>query len=241
MKQRQSTILLTCEHAGNQVPERYAALFAGHEATLESHRGWDPGTLEVGKYFASKLQAKLLYSEVTRLLVDLNRSESNRVIFSPIVRELPLQQREEILQTYYRPFRSEVLQWISEKVEEKTFVWHLSLHSFTPQLGDQVRHADIGLLYDPSRKPEQEASQLWRDELTKEFPEFRIRMNYPYRGISDGHTSALRKVFRPRQYAGIELEVNQRLFAQDTEVVNRLIAGLYRSFQMAWGSKHPSD
>ena len=34
-------------------------------------------------------------------------------------------------------------------------------------------------------------------------------MNYPYRGVSDGHTAALRRRFRKR-YLGLEIEVNQR-------------------------------
>lgn len=236
MKHQRSAILFTCEHAGNQVPQPYAALFAGQQMLLDSHRGWDPGTLAMGTYFASKLKSTLLFREVTRLLVDLNRSESNRVIFSSIIRELPAQQREEILQTHYRPFRAEVLQWIQKQVKQATFVWHLSLHSFTPQLGDQVRQAEIGLLYDPARKQEQELCQRWGNELKQEFPAFRVRMNYPYRGISDGHTSALRKVFTAEQYAGIELEVNQRLFAQPCEQVDTLIAGLCRSYQIALGS-----
>ncbi len=241
MKHPRSTILLTCEHAGNQVPEAYAALFAGQQALLDSHRGWDPGTLAMGTYFANKLKATLLFREVTRLLVDLNRSESNRVIFSALVRELPPPQREMILQTYYRPFRQEVSQWVTDNVRAKTFVWHLSLHSFTPQLGDQVRQAEIGLLYDPTRKKELEMCHRWGNELKQEFPGFRIRMNYPYRGISDGHTSALRKVFSPQQYAGIELEVNQRLFAQPAEQVDRMISGLCRSYQTALGSDYPGN
>ncbi|RCS49423.1 N-formylglutamate amidohydrolase [Bremerella cremea] len=241
MQPQRSAILLTCEHAGNQVPQQYATLFAGHEALLDSHRGWDPGTLRMGNHFASKLHATLVFREVTRLLVDLNRSESNRVIFSSIVRELPLEQREEILQLHYRPFRREVLQWINDKVAKGTFVRHLSLHSFTPQLGNQVRQAEIGLLYDPARKHEQEICQRWGSELRKEFPGFRVRMNYPYRGISDGHTSAMRKVFSAEQYAGIELEVNQQLFAKPSEEVGQMIAGLCRSYQKTLENDHAGN
>ena len=34
-------------------------------------------------------------------------------------------------------------------------------------------------------------------------------MNQPYKGVSDGFPTALRKIF-PAHYGGIELEVNQR-------------------------------
>jgi hypothetical protein len=33
-----------------------------------------------------------------------------------------------------------------------------------------------------------------------------VRRNYPYKGIADGHVTALRRTFGPR-YSGIELEV----------------------------------
>ena len=39
----------------------------------------------------------------------------------------------------------------------------------------------------------------------------RVRMNYPYRGVSDGLTRALRRRHGDRDYAGIELELNQEL------------------------------
>ena len=39
----------------------------------------------------------------------------------------------------------------------------------------------------------------------------RVRMNYPYQGRSDGHTTALRRLFGSGEYIGIELEVNQAL------------------------------
>ena len=38
-------LIITCEHGGNEVPAAYAPLFAGHEALLPTHRGWDAGAL----------------------------------------------------------------------------------------------------------------------------------------------------------------------------------------------------
>lgn len=34
--------LVTCEHAGNEVPERWRHLFMGEEKLLTSHRGTTP-------------------------------------------------------------------------------------------------------------------------------------------------------------------------------------------------------
>ena len=234
-------LLLTCEHAGNQVPKAYAACFAGQRTLLDSHRGWDPGTLALGKYLTKELSAPLIYRETTRLLVDLNRSESNRAIFSSLVRTLPSAEREQILERYYRPYRREVKEWIDAQVKAKQFVWHLSLHSFTPQLGDDVRQAEIGLLYDPQRKPERELCARWQVALRQVFPEFRIRLNYPYRGTADGHPPTLRKAFSAKKYAGIELEVNQRLFEQSARDIKALQRGIGRSYQIACSAGESSD
>lgn len=234
MKSRpQYAVLFTCEHGGNRIPRKYAARFVDHQELLQTHRGWDPGTLQTATYFHQQVPSKLLTSQISRLLIDLNRSETHPSLFSKLVPPPSELHRSELLQTYYRPWRREVVESLSSEVRSKRFVWHVSFHSFTPVLNGVVRTAEIGLLYDPGRKPEREFCHHWRIKLRERFPEFRVRMNYPYRGIADGHTTALRKQFTARQYAGIELEVNQQLFQQPAKQVKQLISGLYESWNLA--------
>jgi hypothetical protein len=71
-------------------------------------------------------------------------------------------------------------------------VLHFSVHSFTPRLRGDVRHTDIGLLFDPSRAAEERFCRALRAELRREFADLRIDMNEPYSGVSDGLTSTLR-------------------------------------------------
>ncbi len=225
------SILFTCEHGGNRIPRKFAARFADYQDLLQTHRGWDPGTLQTAQYFHQQFPSQLFASETSRLLVDLNRSESNPAAFSSLVPPPSQSERQEVLETYYRPWRQEVLDWIGGQVRGRKFVWHLSLHSFTPVLNDQERQAEIGLLYDPQRFPERVFCRLWQKTLRVAFPQFRIRLNYPYRGVTDGHTTTLRKKFSVDQYAGVEIEVNQRLYQQPTREVKRLIVGLYKSWE----------
>lgn len=227
------SIVFTCEHGGNRIPKKYASRFADQKELLQTHRGWDPGTLAAANYFEKQVPARLFASEISRLLIDLNRSESNPSLFSRLVAPPSEAERKELVETYYRPWRREVVRWISSQVQRKRFVWHISFHSFTPVLNNQVRTAEIGLLYDPGRAPERVFCDLWRKRIREQFPEFRVRLNYPYRGISDGHTTALRKQFSADHYAGIELEVNQRLFDLPGRQVKQLIAGLYQSWDLA--------
>jgi predicted N-formylglutamate amidohydrolase len=87
-------------------------------------------------------------------------------------------------------------------------VLHISVHTFTPVLHGVTRNADIGLLYDPSRKSEKQFAELWGAKLSALG---RVRNNYPYKGTNDGHTTALRRIFKQEVYLGIELEVNQTM------------------------------
>jgi predicted N-formylglutamate amidohydrolase len=204
------TVLVTCEHGGNRVPATYRPLFRRHEASLVSHRGYDPGALRTARDFAEALGAELVYSTTTRLLVELNRSPHHRQLFSEITRPLPLSERERLLARYYFPYREWVEAQVRASAESGRPILHLSSHTFTPSLNGVERKADVGLLYDPRREAEVEFCEGWQAELKALAPHLIVRRNYPYRGSDDGLTTYLRKRYPEPAYAGIELEVNQR-------------------------------
>ncbi len=206
--------LVTCEHGGNRIPPRYAKAFAGHRALLDSHRGWDAGALPLARQLAKALDAPLIASETSRLLVDLNRSEHHRALFSSISRALPDEERARILDEHYRPYRADVIATVAASIAAGKRVVHLSAHSFTPELDGETRNADIGLLYDPRRRHESAMCNTWLATLTEALPDMIVRRNYPYRGNADGLTTALRRMHRADRYVGIEVELNQRLLTE---------------------------
>ncbi|HEY3564185.1 MAG TPA: N-formylglutamate amidohydrolase [Casimicrobiaceae bacterium] len=201
--------LVSCEHGGNAIPPRYAALFAGREALLASHRGYDPGALSMAKTLARALGAPLVASTTSRLLVELNRSPGRQFRLSPIMRAAPRALRDEVTRDYYVPYRSRVEAFVEAAVAAGRSVLHVSSHSFTPALDGTIRCGDIGLLYDPARPREREFCVRWQRTLSEALPGLVVRRNFPYLGRSDGVTSCLRKRFRGDDYLGIELEVNQ--------------------------------
>lgn len=205
------SVLISCEHGGNQVPEPYRPLFAGQDALLATHRGWDIGILPLARRFASGLQAPLQAAEVTRLLVDLNRSLHNRTLWSEFTRELPAAEQQRLLQRHYHPFRQAAEQAVAARLAEGERLLHLAVHSFTPELRGKVRSAEIGLLYDTASEGERRFCRQWQMALQQRAPQLRIRRNYPYRGSSDSVGKALRQQFGTERYLGIELEVNQAL------------------------------
>lgn len=210
---KRAALVLSCEHGGNRVPAAWAHLFVGARSVLASHRGWDPGALAMARVLARRLVVPLVAADVTRLLVDLNRSPTNPRVFSRFTRELPAATRRELLAKWHAPHRARVTDAVDRAVARGRPVIHVAVHSFTPALDGVVRSADIGLLYDPTRARERDAARGVRAALRELAPSLRVRMNYPYRGTSDGLTRALRERHRDRDYAGIELELGQRLLA----------------------------
>jgi predicted N-formylglutamate amidohydrolase len=203
-------VLLTCEHGGNRVPAEFTRLFQTHRELLESHRGYDPGALELARSSARRLKAPLHFATVTRLLVELNRSPKHPALFSVVSKSLTSVERASLLEKHYLPYRSRVETEVSQAVERGRRVIHVSFHTFTPRMDGVVRNADVGLLYDPGRPGEAAFSALFKQSLAARRPALTIRKNYPYLGKSDGFTTSLRKKWGDTVYLGIELEVNQR-------------------------------
>ncbi len=202
--------LITCEHGGNRIPPQFRHLFTGHELQLESHRGYDAGALAMAKLLAKTLSAPLFISTTSRLLIDLNRSIGHPKLNFETVSQAPLAIRDVILKHYYLPYRNKAESVISNAIEQGKKVIHISSHSFTPELNGEIRNADIGLLYDPTRQAEAELCSRWQTAFKSQQPNLKIRRNYPYTGKSDGFTAYLRRQFEPENYVGIELEINQK-------------------------------
>jgi predicted N-formylglutamate amidohydrolase len=204
------TLIITCEHGGNEVPPAYAHLFKTHQALLPTHRGWDEGALLLAREMADALKAPLFFSTTTRLLIDLNRSIGNPSLHSEATRHLPLAERRKIAAQYYRPHRDAVESEVARRIEAGERVVHIASHSFTPELHGEVRQADVACLYNPQRAGEGPLAVKWLAALRQREPALKLRRNYPYEGKGDGLTSLLRKRYTPDQYVGMELEVNQR-------------------------------
>lgn len=108
------------------------------------------------------------YSEISRMLVELNRSEASRSLFSVFTKDQPEEVRQEILNDYYYPFRKMVFNHISRTVQHGEFILYIYAHSFAIEMKGAIRNADICLLHNPSRKSEKDiaarmAASLHRD------------------------------------------------------------------------------
>jgi len=223
--------IVTCEHASNRVPRHFGNLFHGKEKILSSHQAYDPGAAGLARRIAKQFQSSVHLGAVTRLLIDLNRSPSNRkTLYTKYSRELQQSDLELLYCKYYLPYRELVEREVGRFVAGGKPVLHISVHSFSPVKGGKVRKADVGLLYDPVRRNEKAICCHLVALLQEEMESLRVRRNYPYLGKTDGFTSFLRKKYSEKQYAGIEIELNLTIFSLENKkkkkVEEVLLAGI---------------
>lgn len=101
-------LIISCEHSDNKVPAKYRHLFELNPEILETHRGYDIGALELTKTISEQLKSKVFAHDVSRLLVDTNRSLDNPTAFSEFMDDVDKDTRRSIVKEYYLPYREKV-------------------------------------------------------------------------------------------------------------------------------------
>jgi len=203
-------ILITCEHATNFIPRIYQDYFANKNNLLNSHAAIDLNARECAEYLYNKLKkhfdCSIYLANISRLLIDHNRSLSNPNCWSKISKEFSKKEQKLLIEQYYNPYRKTVLDTIQNLQNEQ--ILHLSMHSFTPILNNEIRNNDLGILYDSRRKNEANFAIQLQHIVSKNY---NVRRNYPYLGKSDGLTATLRKLYSEKKYLGFEIELNQKI------------------------------
>ena len=225
-------LMITCEHASNAVPDFVLRALRDSKIpddVLASHRAYDIGAYKVFSNLVKRLKPDFhCSSRFSRLVVDMNRSATNKTFFSEFTVGLPSSVKSHML-SLWEKYREKIESFVAgvippnvRKNEKKTpkdapevplKVIHLGIHSFTPILNGIERDADVGILYDPSRPAEVKIAQTLIQNIHERAPWLKIRKNYPYLGKSDGLTTTLRQKFGP-SYAGLEIEINQKLLSK---------------------------
>ncbi len=215
-------ILITCEHAGKNIPALFAPFFAGRTRLLASHRGYDRGARDIAAELSAAAAAPLILCEISRLLADVNRRLTNQAVFSLLSASMPPELRQTAITHYYQPYRAKVESAVSELLHRRGRLIHVSVHTFTPVFRGTRRMADAGILYDPARSKEKLLAARWKAAIHGADGDLVVRCNYPYRGTSDGIVSFMRSIHGPDRYVGLELEVNQRLTRRSPNTWRRL-------------------
>ncbi|MBL7870655.1 MAG: N-formylglutamate amidohydrolase [Cyclobacteriaceae bacterium] len=218
-----NSVILSCEHAGNMVPDHYQYLFDQNPEVLKTHWGWDLGAWNLAQFLSTQLNVPLYGCHTTRLLIEANRSLDNSQLFSDYSSKLSNAEKAKLIEIIYHPYRIQVREFLNTAPKS---VLHLSIHSFTPIWNGVERPVDIGILYDPDQTLEHTFSLHLKEALETCLPGMKIKLNEPYKGTDDGFTTELRKQFALNQYAGIELEVSQKYTTDLSTIQDKILASI---------------
>ena len=147
--------LLVCDHASNFIPTRFGTLGL-ENSELSRHIAWDPGALPVIRRMADALDATLVESGVSRLVIDCNRPLDAPDLISPVSEttvvpgneNLTDAQRQERIALSWQPFHDTIEEVVAERLVKGMETRLVSVHSFTPVYKVVSRPWHIGIIHD---------------------------------------------------------------------------------------------
>lgn len=150
---RSARWLLTCDHATNIVPDCVNGGDLGlSQADMNRHIAYDVGAEGLSRHLAAELDAPLILSRFSRLVIDPNRGEDDPTVLMrlydgsiiPANRTADRAETERRLAAFHRPYHAALARLAAER-DNRVIV---SVHSFTPQFkGREMRPWHVGVLY----------------------------------------------------------------------------------------------
>ncbi|NNL65411.1 MAG: N-formylglutamate amidohydrolase [Myxococcales bacterium] len=145
-----SNVVLVCDHASHRVPRSLGTLGLA-PSRLSEHIGWDPGAADVARHLSAELDAPLVSSGFSRLVIDCNRplrspqsipGESDGV---SVPGNLGLSSEEKALRAsaLFQPYHDAITRLLEGRRGRPTLL--LSIHSFAPVLAGRARPWEVGV------------------------------------------------------------------------------------------------
>jgi predicted N-formylglutamate amidohydrolase len=182
-----SQFVLVCDHASNAIPERYGDMGLTETERL-SHIAWDPGALEVSRGLSATLDAPLVASHVSRLVIDANRdiaspglfwtlSEATRIAANE---NLAAEERRHRIENYYRPYHDAIEALLDDRRLQGRESVLVCVHSFTPVFLGVSRPWEIGLIHGRDDR----LTRALQGALAANEPSLNIGWNEPYSALT---------------------------------------------------------
>ena len=182
-----SAFVLVCDHASNRIPEPYGDLGLNRVQRL-MHIAWDPGALAVALQVADLLDAPLVHSTVSRLVIDCNRAADAHDL-CPKVSErtavpgnasIGAEERARRLTAFHSPFHGAIDDVLNARKAAGHETILVTVHSFTPIYKDVPRPWPIGLIHATDPR----FTAALRDALAADEPSLNIGWNEPYSALN---------------------------------------------------------
>jgi predicted N-formylglutamate amidohydrolase len=151
-----SDVVLVCDHASNRIPlQLYSLGLTAQE--LSSHIAWDPGAHWVASYLSKRLDAPLVLSKYSRLVIDCNRIPDSGDSILPVSDDIAVpgnvaisaQESLRRRQSLFDPYHAAIDRLLQARADRFSLL--LSIHSFSPGLRGTERPWPIGVCYGEER------------------------------------------------------------------------------------------
>ena len=148
-------VLVTCDHASNFIPDSLGNLGLS-DNDLNRHIAYDIGALDLSRVLADKLDAPLIHSGYSRLVIDLNRHLDDPSSI-PIVSEgtevpgnhpLSKKQKQNRIDELFKPYHEKFSQTLDGFQSIGIHPVILAIHTFTPVYHGQKRPWHAGVMWD---------------------------------------------------------------------------------------------
>lgn len=182
-----SPFVLVCDHASNRIPSPYGTLGLSADERV-SHVAWDPGALPVSLRLVELLDAPLVSSTVSRLIVDCNRRHDAPDLI-PTVSErtaipgnqaVSAAERAHRIAAYHEPFHEAITALLEQRHQAGRETILVTVHSFTPIYKDVPRPWPIGLIHGTNPA----FTSALRSALLADEPTLNIGWNEPYAALN---------------------------------------------------------
>ncbi len=150
----QGRAILVCDHASKRIPRRLGDLGVAPE-DLERHVAWDIGAAKVARRLSAILDAPLLLSGYSRLVVDCNRPLDEFDAFTVESEDVKIpgnegigdHEREQRAAAFFWPYQQAVHRLVEARTAGGAVPVMVSVHSFTPSYHGRSRPWHIGVHY----------------------------------------------------------------------------------------------
>ncbi len=215
--------VVTCDHASNRVPAEVSGGDLGLPAAdMGRHIAYDVGALGVARALSVALDAPMIASNFSRLVIDPNRGEDDPTLLMkiydgsiiPANRTADQAEVDRRLSLFHRPYHTALAGLLAAKADPVI----VSIHSFTPQLqGRAPRPWHVGVLYAEDTRLAYPLLARLRGE-----PDLCVGDNEPYSGHLPGDALDRHGVQPGRPHILVELR---------NDLIETAPA------QMAWGKR----
>ena len=190
-----SPFVIVCDHASNRIPKKYGNLGLTASERL-SHIAWDPGALAVGHQLSDLLDAPLVQSTVSRIVIDCNRdldapdliwtlSEATRIAANE---NLAADERQYRIDHFHRPYHASIETLLEARRHAGMETILVCMHSFTPVYHGVSRPWPIGVIHGRDTT----YTRALFDALHADDPGLNVCWNEPYAALN-GVTLTLEK------------------------------------------------